>query len=372
MAKKKRKTAETKENGGSRSDSQSTTSIEGLVAMNQLKQSWPADVRSVFSEEMAQPRRQELWELVVNSAAAVCDKYAWATPDERALRILSHFGPIVEVGAGAGYWAHCMLQQGINVHAYDKFSPVTSAGEVREPWTAVELGGPEVLKKPLHANDTLLLCYPDEFEESGESMAAQCLEALQSDTLIHCGELFGDCPMLDKAPWGRTSAPEFQQHLFSMFRCVLKVPLPSWPHCNDFLTVWRRVRVCTVRLPEDSSAAGTKDDDRAAAGSEEGRAASSSAGASSDDETAGKADGPSADEAAPQLPQKKQKRKAEKVTAAAKDTGGQQQHDGDATDTSGSKTDNAEVEMVCDFRDYGLTTEQPATGWAIAPLQHLL
>ena len=67
---------------------------------------------------------------------------------------------------------------------------------------------------------TLLLCYPDDFEAGGESMAAACLEALQSDTLVHCGELFGDCPMLDKAPWGRTSGAEFQQHLFSTFRCA--------------------------------------------------------------------------------------------------------------------------------------------------------
>lgn len=29
---------------------------------------------------------------------------------------------------------------------------------------------------------------------------------------------------------------------------MLKVPLPSWPHCNDHLTLWRRVATCTVRL----------------------------------------------------------------------------------------------------------------------------
>jgi hypothetical protein len=31
-------------------------------------------------------------------------------------------------------------------------------------------------------------------------------------------------------------------------RCVLKVPLPSWPHCCDHLTVWRRVSTCTLLL----------------------------------------------------------------------------------------------------------------------------
>ena len=39
---------------------------------------------------------------------------------------------------------------------------------------------------------------------------------------------------------------------------------------------------------------------------------------------------------------------------------------------SGSDGKDAAVEFVCDFRSYELTTEQPAGGWAIAPLQHLL
>lgn len=80
----------------------------------------------------------------------------------------------------------------------------------------------------------LLLCYPDDFEESGASLAARCLEHLQADTLVHCGELFGDCPMLDKAPWGRTSAPEFQQHLFSLFRCG---PTPDLGVADYFYSV---------------------------------------------------------------------------------------------------------------------------------------
>eukprot|EP01025_Chloroclados_australasicus_P003018 TRINITY_DN10694_c0_g1_i2.p3 TRINITY_DN10694_c0_g1~~TRINITY_DN10694_c0_g1_i2.p3 ORF type:complete len:117 (-),score=1.72 TRINITY_DN10694_c0_g1_i2:275-625(-) len=35
-------------------------------------------------------------------------------------------------------------------------------------------------------------------------------------------------------------------------RCVLKVPLPSWPQSNDFLTVWRRVETCVIALGTDS------------------------------------------------------------------------------------------------------------------------
>ncbi|CAM9829753.1 unnamed protein product [Choristocarpus tenellus] len=47
-------------------------------------------------------------------------RYAWAIPDERALRIIGHFGPIVEVGCGLGYWARLLRDRGVDVTAYDR------------------------------------------------------------------------------------------------------------------------------------------------------------------------------------------------------------------------------------------------------------
>lgn len=49
-------------------------------------------------------------------------------------------------------------------------------------------------------------------------MAAECLEHFRGSTLLHAGELFGDTPMMDKAPWGRTSSQQFQERLFSEFK----------------------------------------------------------------------------------------------------------------------------------------------------------
>ena len=49
-----------------------------------------------------QERREELWGLVTLQASQFVDKFAWAVPDERALRILAHFSPVIEIAAGAG------------------------------------------------------------------------------------------------------------------------------------------------------------------------------------------------------------------------------------------------------------------------------
>jgi hypothetical protein len=48
-------------------------------------------------------------------------KYAWAIPDARALRIIKHFAPVVEMGAGTGYWCSLLRESGVDIVAYDLF-----------------------------------------------------------------------------------------------------------------------------------------------------------------------------------------------------------------------------------------------------------
>lgn len=135
---KKRKSTKQREDDANTEVADRKQPIEALDAMNDLKKSWPADVDSIFSVDMEQvrlqcpcqlmrpiagqepspkvsegrmwliahaclqQRRQELWEMVIDSAVSVCDRFAWATPDERSFRVLNHFSPIIEIGAGAG------------------------------------------------------------------------------------------------------------------------------------------------------------------------------------------------------------------------------------------------------------------------------
>ena len=51
----------------------------------------------------------------------LCKKYAWAIPDERALQILASFSPLIEIGAGRGYWARLLRDQGVDILAFDKY-----------------------------------------------------------------------------------------------------------------------------------------------------------------------------------------------------------------------------------------------------------
>ena len=249
-----------------------------------------------FSEEHVDGEtRGDIWTRQADLGEELVDKYAWATPDDRALGILRHFSPIVEIGCGANaYWARLMHSAGIDVVAYDM--AVEDGGHIQKQEKksgkkrksggsnfsngdggkgdgkhfAVRKGGPDVLSSNAMRKRALFLCYPDEDDQDADgaagqdyddnkdgeelpplSMGAACLENYQGDIVIHVGELHGDTLSMDQAPWGRSSAPEFQQRLAAEYHCLLKAALPNWLHVRDTISVWKRSQTCTMVFEGD-------------------------------------------------------------------------------------------------------------------------
>lgn len=228
-----------------------------------------------FDEKQVDPeRRAEIWMEQADLGEMLVRDYAWATPDDRALRVLRHFSPLIEIGCGSNaYWCRMMTQTGIDVIGFDidpvkggkipgnqKGSRAETANDKGVSFT-VKKGGPEVLQNTKYAKRTLFLCYPDEdVLETGDgedeaqplSLGAACLEFFQGDTVIHVGELFSDSSLsMEQAPWGRSSSPEFQQLLASDFHCLLHMRLPNWVHTKDSLSVWRRSKTCSIVFAAD-------------------------------------------------------------------------------------------------------------------------
>ena len=100
---------------------------------------------NIFNPTLSEQERGDLFEIEDEEAQEI---YAWAIPDERALRICEAFSPIVEIGAGAGYWARLLRDRGVDVAAYDKSvgDEARAAGVEARPWTEVRRGGAEALK----------------------------------------------------------------------------------------------------------------------------------------------------------------------------------------------------------------------------------
>lgn len=135
-----------------------------LEEVKQLKRTIP-HWKNMYSSQAEESRQDELLRLrIIGEPLAA--KYSWAIPDERSLNVLKHFSPLVEIGAGKGYWAKLLRDKGADIIAFDK--DVASEDEL---WTEVMTGTPEVLSTKIASNRSLFLCYPDE----SESMAIECL-----------------------------------------------------------------------------------------------------------------------------------------------------------------------------------------------------
>lgn len=164
-----------------------------------------------------------------------CHIYAYAVPNEEAVAVLKAHAPLVEIGAGTGYWASILRGRGAEICAYDvNPPPVKSAAPGREhtneyhgkchAWTSVVQGGPEAVSR--HGKGvSLFLCYPP----PDSAMALRALRAFQGQVLCHVGEWRGD-----------TGTRAFHAELASTFELEQQVPLPNWGDSSAELTVWRR------------------------------------------------------------------------------------------------------------------------------------
>lgn len=159
-------------------------------------------------------------------------KYSFAVPNPEALEALASLSPIVEVGAGLGYWAHLLEQMGADVVAYDIH--VDASGDVKlysepkyvKPYTRVIRGEPAAAW--LHSDRTLFLCWPP----YDEPMAFDCLDNYLRGggrTLAYVGE----------GPGGCTGDSRFHILMSEQMELTSEVRIPVWQGIHDRLEIWR-------------------------------------------------------------------------------------------------------------------------------------
>lgn len=153
---------------------------------------------------------------------------SFAIPTDEALLLLARQAPLIELGAGTGYWAALLRARGVDILAYDR-APA-DGGENNHwhsghpPFSEVRRGGVEVLAQ--HPGRSLFLCWPP----YRSPMAYQALRAYAGQTLIYIGE----------GEHGCTATPGFFRLLVRDWKQVASLSLPNWPGIHDRLSVWRR------------------------------------------------------------------------------------------------------------------------------------
>jgi hypothetical protein len=168
--------------------------------------------------------------------------FAWAIPDEAALAMLARHGPLLESGAGTGYWAALLSDRGADVVAGDiagvrgSGPPQAGGGSSAQPgghrrWTAV-LAFNAVSAVRAFPDRVLFLCWPP-FDDDGASYAA--LRAYQGDVLLYVGDSPGP-----HGASGATGTVRFHRELALNWAPAEQAAIPAWPGLRDRLVVYRR------------------------------------------------------------------------------------------------------------------------------------
>lgn len=150
-------------------------------------------------------------------------KYARVIPSVEALIAIGALGPIVEFGAGTGYWAQLLRCRGTDVVAFDHEPNPLRNLSISRRWGSVRSATAHVASR--YPDRTLLLSAPHQ-----SSMAHRAVHAYEGDHVVCIGE----------RPTGRTGDDSVHHLLRQGWHMVQELTLPQWSGADGCLTVYRR------------------------------------------------------------------------------------------------------------------------------------
>lgn len=167
-------------------------------------------------------KRTQTARKIVEYRRVFVDVFAYAVPNAAAIETVVAHSPIIEIGAGSGYWARLVMEAGGTVAACDVDPPPAKWAPV------VEMDGIAFLDAlaDVHEDAALLLCWPPPCSE----MADRALRAYDGETVVYVGEGRGGC----------TADEAFHERLHGEFELVETVAIPTYMGMRDRLEVWER------------------------------------------------------------------------------------------------------------------------------------
>ena len=154
------------------------------------------------------------------------ERFAFAIPDETAVKLIASYSPICEIGAGNGYWAYLLDQMGCDITAYDTI-PLPSDDNFFfpkwvKPWFTVHKCDEDFVPP---SDRALFLCWPP----YDDSMAIDTLKRYEGDTLIYIGEGKEGC----------TATDEFYVEL-DTWQNTQALDIPQFFGLHDYISIYKR------------------------------------------------------------------------------------------------------------------------------------
>lgn len=153
--------------------------------------------------------------------------YSFAIPCREAVEALKRLEPIVEIGAGSGYWTAVLKAAGCDVVATDlQAVGSTGYGFVAGRWTSVEpLGAPEAVRA--YPDRNVFCCWPTE----GADWALDASVEMKPGCFL---------AVIGEGAGGQTATEEFWRYLREAFEPHESVVIPQFPRTRDFLAICRK------------------------------------------------------------------------------------------------------------------------------------
>jgi len=189
------------------------------------KNSYQREYEKLFRKTIKSPAdwfRMEAFFL--KKRAQLRRKYGYAIPNSTAIQALVKLSPIIEIGAGNGYWAHLISKAGGKIQAFDRHIK-NNPYKLENFYFPVQQGDEEILLQT-PGSHTLLLCWPPFNQE----MAAKALQNYLGDRFVYIGE----------PAYGCTGDEAFHDMLEEKWILKKTISIPRWPGLKDSLFIYNR------------------------------------------------------------------------------------------------------------------------------------
>ncbi len=162
---------------------------------------------------------------------SLCNTYAWAIPSQAAIEQLVALSPIVEIGAGTGYWASLVADAGGDIICYDNrsWSKLSQSGGAMHHGAYHPVAYGTGAYAGRHPDRTLFLCWPPYKTEMAYRALARYLAA-GGRRVVYVGESDGGC----------TGDERFHRELRRL-KLERELALPQWAGIHDVMCVYRRL-----------------------------------------------------------------------------------------------------------------------------------
>jgi hypothetical protein len=163
--------------------------------------------------------------------------FGFAVPTAKTISGIRRYGPVVEVGAGTGYWSYLLRRAGADVVVTDKSTienteyhwNIAYTQQFSRSWVSdlIVMDASEAARK--YCDRSLLMVWPCYNKPWGHN-ALKAYYKAGGQTFIYVGEDSGGC----------TGDDNLHKYISTHWKWVETLPMKSWTGMHDVCTVWRR------------------------------------------------------------------------------------------------------------------------------------